>query len=91
MTTLFSCLLIILSVKTAGGIWLTFTIVHVKVYARKPDLHWPALVWLLASGIADAMITLSLVINLVCTTHNYIMMSRRLISCTRLVEGQAFL
>jgi len=56
------CLLAFASL--GGGLWLTRTIVHVQRFARKPELHWPALLWLLASGIADVTITLSLAINL---------------------------
>lgn len=48
-----------------GGIWLTVTVIHIRRYARKPELHWPALTWLLASAIADVTITISLAFNLV--------------------------
>lgn len=51
-------------VSLGGGVWLSVTVVHVRRYARKPDLHWPALVWLLASAIADVTITVSLAFNL---------------------------
>jgi len=47
-----------------GGIWLTVTIIHIRRFARKPELHWPALLWLLASAIADVTITVSLTWNL---------------------------
>ena len=47
-----------------GGIWLTQKIVEVKYFARKPDLHWAALVWLVAAAAADILITVALVWNL---------------------------
>ncbi|KAG6915779.1 hypothetical protein DXG01_009861 [Tephrocybe rancida] len=47
-----------------GGVWLTATVVHIRRYARKPELHWPAMLWLLASAIADITITVSLTLNL---------------------------
>jgi len=56
------CVLALISM--GGGIWLTVTIVHIRRYARKPELHWPALTWLLASAIADVTITVSLAVNL---------------------------
>ncbi|KAJ3576374.1 hypothetical protein NP233_g461 [Leucocoprinus birnbaumii] len=51
-------------ISSSGGIWLAWTVVHVQRFARKPDLHWPALMWLLASAIADVLITVSLVYSL---------------------------
>ncbi|XP_006462182.1 hypothetical protein AGABI2DRAFT_179048 [Agaricus bisporus var. bisporus H97] len=51
-------------ISTGGAIWLAHTVVDVKRFARKPDLHWPALTWLLASMIADVIITFSLVHSL---------------------------
>lgn len=51
--------------NSGGGIWLTQTVTAVRRYARKPELHWPALTWLLASAIADVIITVSLTISLV--------------------------
>ncbi|TRM57395.1 hypothetical protein BD626DRAFT_212906 [Schizophyllum amplum] len=47
-----------------GGIWLTQKIIEVRYFARKPDLHWAALVWLVAAAVADIMITIVLVWNL---------------------------
>lgn len=44
---------------------MTVTVTHVRRFARKPELHWPALTWLLASAIADVTITVSLAYNLV--------------------------
>lgn len=40
-------------------------LVIIKLFARKPELHNPALVWFLASCAADILITVSLVVNLV--------------------------
>lgn len=51
-------------ISSGGGIWLAQTVVEVQRFARKPDLHWPALMWLLASAIADVIITVSLVYSL---------------------------
>ncbi|RXW24353.1 hypothetical protein EST38_g1478 [Candolleomyces aberdarensis] len=48
----------------SGGIWLSVTVVHIRRFSRKPELHWPALVWLLSSAIADILITVSLVYHL---------------------------
>ncbi|KAF5383048.1 hypothetical protein D9615_004798 [Tricholomella constricta] len=56
------CILAIISF--GGGVWLTVTVIIIRRYSRKPELHWPALVWLLASAIADVTITVSLATNL---------------------------
>ncbi|GLB38894.1 hypothetical protein LshimejAT787_0600560 [Lyophyllum shimeji] len=56
------CVLAIIAL--GGGVWLSVTVVHVRRYSRKPELHWPALTWLLASAIADITITTSLAYNL---------------------------
>ncbi|EAU82196.2 hypothetical protein CC1G_10598 [Coprinopsis cinerea okayama7 len=47
-----------------GGIWTTALIVKVKVFARKAELHWSALVWFLAACISDVLITMVLVVTL---------------------------
>lgn len=47
-----------------GGTWTTVLIVKVKVFARKPELHWPALLWFLSAVVSDVMITVVLVITL---------------------------
>lgn len=47
-----------------GGLWLTIRIIQIQRFNRKPELHTPALFWLLASALADVVITVSLVINL---------------------------
>lgn len=49
----------------AGGIWTGILIIQVRLFVRKPELHTPALVWFLASCIADVVITVFLVISLV--------------------------
>jgi hypothetical protein len=51
-------------VAFAGAIWLTVTVIRVRQFSRKPDLHNPALVWLLASAVADVVITSALVYSL---------------------------
>lgn len=50
---------------SGGGAWTTVLIVKVKVFARKPELHWPALLWFLSAVVSDVMITVVLVITLV--------------------------
>ena len=52
--------------RPAGGIWTAVQIATVKVFARKPELHNPALLWFLSSCIADIVIAFSLVLSLVC-------------------------
>ncbi|TFK21502.1 hypothetical protein FA15DRAFT_78689 [Coprinopsis marcescibilis] len=47
-----------------GGIWLSVTVTQIREFARKPELHWPALLWLLSSAIVDVVITISLVFHL---------------------------
>ncbi|KAF9473920.1 hypothetical protein BDN70DRAFT_885376 [Pholiota conissans] len=51
-------------ISLGGGIWTTYMIIKIKLFARKPELHWPALVWFLAASIADVMITAVLVLTL---------------------------
>ncbi|KAF9041474.1 hypothetical protein BJ165DRAFT_1489239 [Panaeolus papilionaceus] len=51
-------------VSTGGGIWTTVRLVQVRLFSRKPELHWPALVWFLAACISDVLITLVLVFTL---------------------------
>ncbi|KAK1233521.1 hypothetical protein PQX77_003332 [Marasmius sp. AFHP31] len=48
----------------AGGIWTGVMVGVVKTFARKPELHTPALVWFLTSCVADVLITISLVRSL---------------------------
>lgn len=48
-----------------GGTWTTVLIVNIKVFAHKPKLHWPALLWFLSTIVSDIMITVVLVITLV--------------------------
>ncbi|TFK21504.1 hypothetical protein FA15DRAFT_682075 [Coprinopsis marcescibilis] len=56
------CLFALISL--AGGIWTTALIIQVKVFARKIELHWSALVWFLAACISDVLITTVLVVTL---------------------------
>ncbi|KDR84327.1 hypothetical protein GALMADRAFT_111602 [Galerina marginata CBS 339.88] len=51
-------------VSLAGGTYTTVLIVKIKLFARKPELHWPALVWFLSATVADVMITTVLVMTL---------------------------
>ncbi|KAF8144686.1 hypothetical protein K438DRAFT_576400 [Mycena galopus ATCC 62051] len=44
-----------------GGVWTTTMIYIYKLFAKKPLLHHPALVWFLTSCVADVMITVVLV------------------------------
>ena len=48
-----------------GGIWTACRLGIIKLFARKPELHTPALVWFLSSCVADVLITGSLVFYLV--------------------------
>ena len=50
---------------TGGGIWLGVTVINIRLFSRKPELHWPALVWLISSAIADVTLTGSLTYYLV--------------------------
>uniref|UniRef100_A0A0W0G955 DUF6534 domain-containing protein n=1 Tax=Moniliophthora roreri TaxID=221103 RepID=A0A0W0G955_MONRR len=56
------CLLALTS--CGGGIWTGVMVGIVKTFARKPELHTPALVWFLTSCVADVLITLTLVRSL---------------------------
>ncbi|KAL0573853.1 hypothetical protein V5O48_008094 [Marasmius crinis-equi] len=47
-------------ISQGGGLWTASMVIFVRVFARKPELHTPALTWLLASAIADVTITASL-------------------------------
>lgn len=62
LLTLTICLLSLVSL--AGAVWETHTIAVVKVFAKKPDLHWPAVLWLGASAVVDVFITISLTVAL---------------------------
>lgn len=48
----------------AGGLWTTTRIQVLRLFAEKPMLHVPALLWFLASCVADVLITVSLVLTL---------------------------
>lgn len=52
--------------RSAGGIWTAVKWVKIRLIVRKPELHYPALLWFLSSSVADVVITIALVINLVC-------------------------
>ncbi|KAF9254139.1 hypothetical protein L218DRAFT_589916 [Marasmius fiardii PR-910] len=47
-------------ISMAGGLWTAVTNRIIKVFSRLAALHTPALMWLLASAIADLAITVSL-------------------------------
>ncbi|KAF9562505.1 hypothetical protein CPC08DRAFT_663152 [Agrocybe pediades] len=51
-------------ISLAGGIWTTVLIIKVQEFARKPELHWPALVWFISACAADVLITGVLVVAL---------------------------
>jgi len=51
-------------VSLAGGIWTGVMVAILKLFAKKPLLHNPALVWFLSSCVADILITASLVFSL---------------------------
>ncbi|KAJ3576375.1 hypothetical protein NP233_g460 [Leucocoprinus birnbaumii] len=57
-------IMLILDTWSAGGIWTTVLITIIKLFKRKPELHWPALMWFLSACLADIIITITLVINL---------------------------
>ncbi|KAJ7501118.1 hypothetical protein B0H11DRAFT_2224950 [Mycena galericulata] len=48
----------------AGGIWTSAMVQILREFAKKPLLNTPALLWFLASCVADVLITISLVITL---------------------------
>ncbi|KAJ7747817.1 hypothetical protein B0H16DRAFT_1554700, partial [Mycena metata] len=47
-----------------GGLWTTVKVAIIKELAHKPELHNSALLWFLASCVADILITISLVLTL---------------------------
>lgn len=51
-------------ISMGGGFWTGITVTIIRRFDRKPELHWPALTWLLASAIADVIITASLAFSL---------------------------
>ncbi|KAJ7635791.1 hypothetical protein DFH06DRAFT_1220420 [Mycena polygramma] len=59
------CIPVIISVfavvSFAGGVWTATMVQVLKLFAKKPMLHNPALVWFLAACVADVLITISLV------------------------------
>jgi len=63
--TIIAIIIVVLSlVSFAGGLWTTIMITIIKLFKRKPELHWPALMWFLSATVADVLITVTLVINL---------------------------
>jgi hypothetical protein len=48
----------------AGGVWTATMVQILRQFAKKPLLHNPALLWFLASCVADVLITVSLVLTL---------------------------
>ncbi|KAJ7036178.1 hypothetical protein C8F04DRAFT_489089 [Mycena alexandri] len=47
-----------------GGLWTTVKVAIIKELVHKPELHNSALLWFLASCVADILITISLVLTL---------------------------
>ncbi|KAJ7891360.1 hypothetical protein B0H14DRAFT_1073779 [Mycena olivaceomarginata] len=57
--------IVILAITSlAGGVWTAVMVRLVKTFANKPKLRNPALLWFLSSCVADAVITISLVVTL---------------------------
>ncbi|PPQ89802.1 hypothetical protein CVT25_007407 [Psilocybe cyanescens] len=50
-------IIVLALISTGGGTYTTVLIVKLKLFSRKPELHWPALVWFLSACIADILIT----------------------------------
>jgi len=50
--------------SSAGGFITGVKFAILKLFALKPELHWPALLWLLTSCVADLLITATLVRSL---------------------------
>ncbi|KAJ7196391.1 hypothetical protein GGX14DRAFT_574964 [Mycena pura] len=48
----------------AGGVWTATMVQVLRLFAKKPMLHDPALLWFLAACVADVLITVSLVTTL---------------------------
>ncbi|KAH8830181.1 hypothetical protein DL96DRAFT_1707019 [Flagelloscypha sp. PMI_526] len=46
--------------STGGAFWLGYCVIDFKRFARKPELHNPALIWLSTSAAADILITVGL-------------------------------
>ncbi|KAF8508407.1 hypothetical protein JB92DRAFT_638881 [Gautieria morchelliformis] len=56
------CILAVMSF--AGGIWTTIRVADYRLLSRKPDLNESALLWFISSGLADMLITGSLIFSL---------------------------
>ncbi|KIK65256.1 hypothetical protein GYMLUDRAFT_39615 [Collybiopsis luxurians FD-317 M1] len=58
-------IIVVLSLaSTAGGVITGAKIAILKLFAKKPELHWSALLWFLTSCVADLLITGTLVRSL---------------------------
>jgi len=51
-------------IVVAGGFVTGVKVAILKLFIKKPELHWPALLWLLTSCVADLLITVTLVRSL---------------------------
>jgi len=49
----------------AGGIWTGIKLIIIKLFARKPELHQPALLWFLTACLADITISVTLIRSIV--------------------------
>ncbi|KAF5383041.1 hypothetical protein D9615_004797 [Tricholomella constricta] len=59
-----SIIVLLATVSLAGGIWTGVMIAILRLFAKKPELHNPALVWFLSGCVADVLITATLVYTL---------------------------
>ncbi|KAJ3776562.1 hypothetical protein FB446DRAFT_283591 [Lentinula raphanica] len=50
--------------STVGGVITGVKIAILKLFSRKPELHWSALLWFIPSCVADLLITFTLVLSL---------------------------
>ncbi|KAJ8463199.1 hypothetical protein ONZ45_g6559 [Pleurotus djamor] len=51
-------------VSLGGATWTSVKLAMIKLFIRKPELHWCALLWLLSSAISDGLIAFTLVYTL---------------------------
>ncbi|KAE9398706.1 hypothetical protein BT96DRAFT_920684 [Gymnopus androsaceus JB14] len=59
------CVVVALALASSAGGFITGVKVAIlKLFIKKPELHWPALLWLLTSCVADLLITVTLVRSL---------------------------
>ncbi|KAJ6630310.1 hypothetical protein B0H10DRAFT_2207988 [Mycena sp. CBHHK59/15] len=59
-----ACIAVLALAACTGGVWTAVMIRILKTFANKPHLHNSALLWFLASCVADILITISLVVSL---------------------------